>query len=69
MYIFMYIYIYIYLCIYLYIYIYIYILRTFQELKGFKKSKTIKGSSKFQVIVFELHKKIRASTRLCICED
>ena len=33
------------------------------------KNKTIKGSLKFLIIVFEPHKKMMVSTRLCICDD
>ena len=33
-----------------------------------KVYSTIKSSSKFQVLVFTLNKKLRAATRLCICE-
>ena len=36
-----------------------------RKIKRFKKYKTIKCSSKFQVIVFEPHKKVRASTQHC----
>ena len=39
------------------------------KIERFKKYKTIKGSWKFQVIVFEPHKKMRISTRPWTCED
>ena len=40
-----------------------------RKIERFKKHETIKGFSKFQITVFEPHKKMRVSTRLCICED
>ena len=40
-----------------------------RKIGRFKKHKTIKGFSKFQIILFEPQKKIKVSTRLCICED
>ena len=44
-------------------------LEDLHEEEKFKGLKNIKGSSKFQVIVFEPDKKITASTQLCICHD